>query len=619
MLPRCLHRLILTALNPSIDSHQSLHLCDLDHASLGLAIAATATVTDLADLSFQHQLLSWTSGILRPLLTSLLCLTSISLKDTGLHGDYYRELSLLSTLRQLDTLDVSHNCLHDSFEALSCTLAALPSLRCLNLAKTVSFMSDLHPLAHSIRLLPRLETFTVGGVDLFRWHRPGRTIDSPLRESLLALMESLPSVHTLRNLEVVFARLRLSQAQLVHLSRSLGRLTALQRVRVSTSGFSPRMGPWDAARDGFDIAMQRALPQLSALTILDIGFDAALYGGVRIIAAALPAMCGLQELRLCGAAVRDEVEACEFAAACAALPCLSCLELTCGEFAVSSPEQSLSLVAQLARVSSLRSLRAPLVIGPGPVCKEQVLVISAAMPRCRLRLDAMFVIDGEAQVHVRPRLIELGPVLAAVAAVCARGPRSAGITARSADAVAIVGSLPLMPAVAKLALRSRSGGDVPLLQLLRGCGCLRQLRSLELDLYEGLVGEEGPRDRSEGMAEAVSSLHELTHLWLSGSVDLSGNAVMAGCAKLNNLQSLCLHWGRRHGDTLHIEALLSLRTLQLWNAELPDEGVFCKEVKRLPCLRALCVNVCSPAWDTAEVKLRLQASVPHLHLLGSHF
>lgn len=613
LLPLPLHALVLHALHPSIDCDQSLHLCQLDQASLGLAIAATATLTHLTDFSFQNQLLSWHSSILRPLLTSLPCLTSLSLKDTGLHGDFAPELTLLSNLQQLEVLDLSHNSLHNCFTALSDVLPHLPRLRHLKLAKTASFTSDLRPVADAVRRLPSLTTFAIGGVDMFRQHQLSRFSDIHLREALLAIIDSLRGATALCDLEVVFSRVRLSHTQLAHLSRALGHLTALRRLRVSTSGLAHSDKRCRAAGSSADAALPCALACLQHLTVLDVGLDAQLYGGVGVLFGALSGMSGLQELRLRGATVHDDAEARRFAAACAALSRLSLMELTRGGSATASTATMLGLVARLVQLPSMSVLRAPLVLGTGPCCGGAVGAIAAAMPRCRVRLDAVFVAGGEAGPLARSHLAALNQILPAVAALSIGGPGFAGSAAHPVRVLAE--NLSMVPLLTSLTMRLCTDGAVSLLQLMRGCSCLRQLQALQVEVCEGIAGEAEPQESSEGMAEAVSRLQELTKLSLSGGPGLDGNVVMAGCATLPKLRSMCLQWQRRRAEVLHVAELPSLHTLQLRNAELADEERFRKEIACLPCLRGLCLTSCSPAWARVAVNGPVQKYMPHLQLL----
>lgn len=537
-------------------------------------------------------------------------LTALCLKDTGLRYDIERNLAPLSCLHRLQALDLSHNCLHDSYAAVSCAISHLQHLRSLNLAQTASPISDLHPLAISLRQLPALETFAVGAIATFRSHKLSRSLDSRLAESLLALVEALPAVRTLQDTEAVFGGLRLSRRQLARLTSGLGALTTLRRLRVSTAVVTRHVRQPAQAVDGVHEAITHALPQLSALRILDLGFDAERYGGVGVLARALRALTGLHELRLRGYVVGDGADVDSFAAACATLRMLQCLEVRGGH---PSAAFSLRFIARLAQLPQLRRLRATLVIDSRPVCKEDVCAIAAAMPRCAVQLDATVVVFCD-EPSEQLQLDRLAPLLPAVVSFAVGSVTGDPGSTRMA---AVTASLPQSPAITSLSLQSSTASVV---QLLQGCGGLRCLQNLMLFMYHNIAGEEGPADVADRLFRCVlPGLPGLTCLSLSGDDGMVGDAIVACCGALRQLRELSLRWTRRPQGVLHVGRLQSLRTLQLYNAPLPGTRVFCDEVARLTCLRDLHLMLCSPEWPGVEVKERLAARMPHLNVLGTDF
>eukprot|EP00892_Ulva_mutabilis_P000831 jgi/Ulvmu1/10749/UM068_0039.1 len=614
LLPSVLHSLVIIAYNPSIDLRHSLHLSGFCPTALERALVATTSFTDLTDLSFQHQLLQWHNDNPMSFVTSLSNLTSLSLKDTGLHHDCSRTLTTLSRLHRLRKLDLSHNCLHRSFSAVSHVLLRLSELRTLDLSKTVSPASDLHPLVPALRQLPALETFAISGEDTFRWHMDCRTYDKQLSQSLLALAASLRHMRTLRDVEAVFGCLRLKHSQLTRLSRCLERLTALSRLRVSTATYhdEPRsVRSAAAAGEGLSGALRHGLQQLPGLTVLDLGVDAAAYGGGPTLEAALQGLTSLQELRLRGRVFRGAADVDAFAAACAAAPRLRCLELTAGCGLARDAALALHTVAQLVQLTQLASLRAPLVVDGCQRCAEEVDGIAAAMQRCAVRLDARLTVGGDGGRDMS----SIAAVLPAVVSLTV----DTGVDTGPAGAAGVVLCLQRLPAVTRLKVVSSSDPPAPLLPLLRGCAELRSLRVLDVAVHGGVVeGEDAPAEASADVAEALSRLQGLTALSLCSRPGLAEAAVMAGCEKLAQLQRLSLRCDVRRRVVLHVPPLASLRTLQLWHTALPDSEVFCQEIGGLSSLRVLCLQRCWSEWAGAEVKERLQNSMPHLQVLGTH-
>lgn len=618
LLPVVLHRYVITAMNPSVESQHSLHLYDFCAPSLEHAAAATATLTDLTDLSFDHQLLPWTTDMLRPVLTSLSKLTSLSLQDTGLPGRFCWELGVLSCLEQLQALNLSHNCLDSYFTALSHTLPLLRHLRMLDLSKTASPTSDLHPLAEALHQMPSLEKFAIGGIDNFR--RPTRSQQIVLLQSLLHVIETLASLPELLDAEAVFSGLRLTIPQLAQLTRGLGHLTALTRLRISTSALCQPSGNRAhlGVHDCFESALARALPQLPAMQVLDLGFDAKLYGNKSTFYDALGRMTSLRELRLRGLIACDHEDATTFAAACARLPLLSCIELTGPDAALPHPTAWLRALAQLSQLPGLRLLRGPLLLDNSPFkdsagCADAVCMIASAMQRLTLRLDVAFNADRGSAPAVRPWSESIAALLPAVVSFSFEsvGPGCIGAAA------GLLHSQPLLPGVTSLALLCTGSMGAPELpQLLCSSSGFSRLRALELDVEEDIfVGGGGvDRERIEGVVEAVARLQGLTSLLLSGGASLSGSAVMAGCVRLPRLRQLRLKWGSRPQTVMHVAPLPSLRSLLVWNAVLPDVEELCDELSRLSSLRVLRFSGGLIPQNSEVVKQHLQERMPHVHM-----
>lgn len=571
-----LHRLAMQALDPNIQSNKSVHIHSLSaHAFRRACAAAVAGLTDVTALSLRGQMT--TSHHLARLIAVLPRLTKLDLHDSGVTvtGEVAAALSQLSCL---DTLDLSHNMIEDSLIRVASVLPRPPHLRTLNIDKTISRGWHLHDLAATVSHMPELHTLSIGTIDLV-WTAPRRADRRQLRVALAEFVQAMKEVATLRRLTLNFAEVACNFGETAALFRALGELTDLEHLSISVA-----VRPCGALHAKDAAFVTESLVQLRKLSLLELNLSGSIDFDGTMLCSTLRDLPALEELLVGGDMEVHDTNNLATTISDAALLTSVILRPSIDM----SPKSALALATQLAAITRLQSVRVPIIEwGSGHAAPLQAAAEVMASGGRVLTFDWL----------VQPSL--LGPeqqqcANLPVPAEAASGIQSVFLTSNCA--VTAPACLAGIRALTSLELRLHLPAAESILQLLTSpqTGHLTQLRDLKM--YMGVTKNTPVSEGHEALAiQSLSQLQKLTALALTGCGSTVGPIdVSSVCGFLPQLQKLELQWASTSTPTgfLDVTKMLSVQTLILESAPMPDIVRFSESIVLLARLRCLGMTEC---------------------------
>jgi len=236
-------------------------------------------------------------------------LAELDLSSMDLTSDEIREIvHTLPSFRSLRTLNLSSNSLRkEGIREIASVLPRLTQLTSLDISATGNYgdsaddRAAIHDLAVALPSLPTLEILKLGH----------NYIHDACRDILVAL----PNLPKLKILEL--SSNDLNEEHMGHLATALGRLPTLTILTVAHNSLIGIRGSQILAT---------ALPQLGALTELDISFCNIQDQGATAIASIFPHLTGLTVLNLAGNSIGNPHDDAGFQAIMSGLPYLGALK-----------------------------------------------------------------------------------------------------------------------------------------------------------------------------------------------------------------------------------------------------------------------------------------------------
>lgn len=571
-----LHRLAMQALDPNIQSNKSMHIHSLSACAFRRACAAAITgLADVTALSLRGQVT--TSQHLARLIAVLPHLTKLDLHDSALTvtGDLAAALSQLSCL---ESLDLSHNMMEDSLIRVASVLPRPPHLRNLNIDKTISRGWHLHDLAATVSHMPELHTLTIGAIDLV-WSALRRADRRQLRVALAEFVQAMKEVATLRRLTLNFAAVACNFGETAALFRALGELTDLEHLAVSVA-----VRPCGALHEKDATFVTESLVHLRRLSLLELNLSGSVAFNGSMLCSTLRDLPVLEELLVGGDVEVHDTNNLATAISDAALLTSVIIRPSIDI----SPKAALALATQLAAITRLQVVRVPIMewsSGHAAPLKAAAQVMTGSGRE--LEFDWL----------VQPGL--LGPEHQQCANLPVPAEAASGIQSvflSSNCAVTASACIAGIRALTSLELRLDLPATESILQLFKSSqGChLTQLR--DLNIHMGITKHTAVSEGHKAVAiQSLSRLQQLTALVLKGcGSTVRPIDVSSACGVLPQLQKLELQWAPTStpAGVLDIAKMLSVQTLTVESAPMPDIERFCESIVLLARLRCLGLTEC---------------------------
>lgn len=590
-----LHALALHALDPSIRTWNHLTLHSLSARAFRRACAAASTsFASVTALSLRGQVT--TSHSLTRLIKSLPTLVILDLHDSALTvtGELATAMSEISSL---EALDLSHNMIEDSLIRVASILPRLPHLHTLNLHNIVSRGWHLQDLSDAITQMPALQTLTIG--ELTReWSAPRRADLREMRVAITEFVHEMQKVATLRSLSLDFADAGCSFGETATFFHAMRTLTWLEKLSVSVS-----VRASGSLLQKEAVFVPDSIIHLVSLRMLELNLSGCIDFSSSLLSGSLRGLSNLEELHLGGDVRVDDTDDLSAAVSEAALMTRVVLRSTLDI----TPKAGLSLVTQLAAITHLQSLHIP-VMDWSSSHAAPLQAAAAAMADSGRSLTFDLVLEPGLLEGTGCSYTAINPSTAVAASV------QSGFLHSNADAGDLVRCMSGMTAMTTLHLRRALCAAGTYARLFDQCslGALTQLKELSIHLAAGTCGKAG----GEGGAVAILGLRhlqQLTALTLHGCGSaMMPNDISEACETLPSMQRLELTWKPECEPVgvLDVQRLLTVQTMVLECAPLPEIGRFCDSIVLLPRLRCLGLTAC---WfGDEEVNDAVSIVSPHM-------